>query len=80
MKQTKVKEMANAEEIRARARELTLRYGEHAEEYVKARIEASQIAGESEDPETWRQVLNLLDQGVGAEPAPSAQMPSERTT
>jgi hypothetical protein len=80
MKRAKAMEMANAEEIRAKARELTVRHGEHAEEYVKTRVEASQIAGESEDAEAWQQVLNLLEQGVEAEPVPRSQMPSERAT
>ena len=75
MKRAKTMEMANVEEIRAKARELTLRHGEHAEEYVKARIEACQIAGESEDAEAWQEVLNLLDQGLEAEPVPRSQTP-----
>jgi hypothetical protein len=76
MKRAMAMEMANMEEIRAKAREVTLRHGEHAEEYVKARIEACQIAGESEDAEAWQEVLDLLDQGVEAEPVPRSQMPS----
>jgi hypothetical protein len=32
MKRAKTMEMANVEEIRAKARELTLRHGEHAED------------------------------------------------
>jgi hypothetical protein len=53
-------EISDPEELRDKARELTVRHGEHAEEYVRARIEACQTAGASAEAEAWRLVLNLL--------------------
>ena len=54
-------EMSGPQAFRERARELANRHGEHAEEYVKARIEASEIAGKSGEADGWRQILILLD-------------------
>jgi hypothetical protein len=42
------------------ARELFRRHGEHAQDYVRARIEACVTAGERTDAAAWRQVLTLL--------------------
>ena len=49
-----------------KARALADRHGEHADDYVRARIEASETAGESADAAQWRQVLDALGQGEGS--------------
>ena len=51
---------AGPEELREMANALVARHGEHAREYVRARIEACQTAGESADADAWQQMLNLL--------------------
>ena len=43
-------EVSGPQAFRERARELAYRHGEHAEDYVKARIEASEIVGKAAKP------------------------------
>jgi hypothetical protein len=51
-------------DVRETARDLIIRHGEHAEDYVRARIEASETAGESADAVEWRHVLEALSEGA----------------
>jgi hypothetical protein len=43
------------------ARLLADRHGDHAADYVLARIEASETAGEDADASEWRKVLDALN-------------------
>jgi hypothetical protein len=65
MNENLVTEVQAGSDPREKARALALRHGEHAEDYVRTRIEASETAGESADAEQWRQVLRTLQEGVG---------------
>jgi hypothetical protein len=51
--------------VRDTARSLTIRHGAHAEDYVRARIEASETAGESGDAAKWHEVLEALNEDAG---------------
>jgi hypothetical protein len=53
------------EDLRDKVLELRRRHGEHAADYVEARIEACETAGESADAQQWRQVLNALKEDAG---------------
>lgn len=48
------------DDVREQARALAERHGEHADDYVRARIEASETAGEAADAAEWRKVLDAL--------------------
>jgi hypothetical protein len=65
MNQNRGPALKTGEDIRDRARALMLRHGEHAEDYARARIEASETAGEGADAAEWRQVLDALSEGAG---------------
>ena len=58
--------MSHVEDHREKAREVILRHGENAKDYVTARIEACETAGEEADAANWRQVLDALSEAENA--------------
>lgn len=52
---------------REAARLLASRHGDHAADYVLARIEASETAGEDADAAEWRKVLDALNSSSKAD-------------
>jgi hypothetical protein len=63
MNETTALKMSHVEDHRGKAQALMVRHGEHAKDYVTARIEACETAGEDVDAAGWRQVLDALRQG-----------------
>jgi hypothetical protein len=52
----------SGEDLREKTREVILRHGENARDYVTARIEACETAGEKADAAIWRRVLSTMSE------------------
>lgn len=68
--------MSHVEDHRGKAREVILRHGDNAKDYVTARIEACETAGEKADAANWRNVLHALSEGETHTPGDRRQFPA----